>query len=78
QAYQDGLFGCAPIKPSMAFDVNLLDLISMNIMFLAPNVVGWALTLESFWQERGYSLGQRECVHRQFSNTLHWYTVLLE
>ncbi|KIJ30222.1 hypothetical protein M422DRAFT_187417, partial [Sphaerobolus stellatus SS14] len=73
-----GLFGCAPIEPSMAFDINLLGLIQMNMTFLAPNVGGWALTLETFWRERGYSLGQRECVRRRFSNALHWYTVLLE
>ncbi|KIJ32566.1 hypothetical protein M422DRAFT_213744, partial [Sphaerobolus stellatus SS14] len=73
-----GLFGCAPIEPSMAFDVNLLDLISTNMTFLAPNVGGWSITLETFWRERGYSLGQRERVRRRFSNALHWYTVLLE
>ncbi|KIJ37884.1 hypothetical protein M422DRAFT_177337, partial [Sphaerobolus stellatus SS14] len=43
-----GFFGCAPIRPSVAFDVNLLDLISTNMFYLAPNISGWGLTLEWF------------------------------
>jgi len=54
-----GMFPCTPIEPSLAFDVNLLDLIRINMCYLAPNLSGWALTLEWFLHQRGYELGQR-------------------
>jgi len=54
-----GMFGCAPLEPSLAFDLNLLELVSTSMMFLAPNVSGWSSGLESFWKERGYVLGLR-------------------
>ncbi|KIJ32648.1 hypothetical protein M422DRAFT_107064, partial [Sphaerobolus stellatus SS14] len=43
-----GLFACSPVQPSIAFDVNLLELISLTMMNLSPNVSGWALAMESF------------------------------
>ncbi|KIJ36263.1 hypothetical protein M422DRAFT_261408 [Sphaerobolus stellatus SS14] len=71
-----GFFGCAPIRPSVAFDVNLLDLISTNMFYLAPNISGWGLTLEWFWNERGYTMGPRDFIEHRFTNTYQWYNVL--
>ncbi|KIJ23227.1 hypothetical protein M422DRAFT_196196, partial [Sphaerobolus stellatus SS14] len=49
-----GLFPCAPLRPSMAFDINLLELVSISMFYISPNVPGWSLTGEWFWKERGY------------------------
>ncbi|KIJ34732.1 hypothetical protein M422DRAFT_181663, partial [Sphaerobolus stellatus SS14] len=76
QLMSRGFFPCAPIRPSMAFDMSLLDLISANMHYLAPNISGWGLTLEWFWQSRVYSIGSREIVKRRFTNTYQWYNVL--
>ncbi|KIJ37663.1 hypothetical protein M422DRAFT_177688 [Sphaerobolus stellatus SS14] len=76
QLIKRGFFPCAPIQPSLAFDVNLLDLASTNMYYLAPNIAGWALTLEMFWKEKGYVLGQRERLRRRFANAFQWYGVL--
>ncbi|KIJ28456.1 hypothetical protein M422DRAFT_106002, partial [Sphaerobolus stellatus SS14] len=51
-----GMFPCSPIQPSIAFDINFLELISLTMLNLAPNVTGWALSLEAFWLQRGYTL----------------------
>lgn len=56
-----GLFPCAPLRPTMAFDVNLLELVTINSSYIAPNLTGWALTLEWFWRDRGFVLGPRVC-----------------
>jgi len=53
------MFPCTPVEPSLAFDINLLDLIAVNMCYLAPNMTGWALSLEWFWRARGYEVGQR-------------------
>ena len=64
-----GLFPCAPVRPSIAFDINLLEMISINMCYLAPNLLGWSLTLEWFWRQRGYMLGAR--VNIQISYKSH-------
>ncbi|KIJ40515.1 hypothetical protein M422DRAFT_79357, partial [Sphaerobolus stellatus SS14] len=75
---RQGLFPCAPGKPSIAFDMNLLDLVGINMNYLAPNVSGWALTIEMFWRERGYVLGRRESLKRRFGNAFQWFTMMKE
>ncbi|KIJ42045.1 hypothetical protein M422DRAFT_229336 [Sphaerobolus stellatus SS14] len=73
-----GLFPCAPLQPSIAFDVNLMELITYTMSYITPNLHGWALSLEWFWKERGYILGQREALRKRFGNAFHWFTYLLE
>ncbi|KZV91907.1 hypothetical protein EXIGLDRAFT_586847, partial [Exidia glandulosa HHB12029] len=43
-----GYFPCAPIRPSLAFNLRLLEFISIHSLNVAPNVTAWAMTLESF------------------------------
>ncbi|KIJ39625.1 hypothetical protein M422DRAFT_257455 [Sphaerobolus stellatus SS14] len=59
QLMRRGLLGCAPLQPSMAFDLNLLELVSITMAYIAPNISGWASSLEWFWKDRGYALGPR-------------------
>jgi hypothetical protein len=56
QLLRRGLFPCAPKRPSIAFDINLLDLIELNSLFAAPNVTGWAATVEAYLKQRGHTL----------------------
>ncbi|KIJ43790.1 hypothetical protein M422DRAFT_169299, partial [Sphaerobolus stellatus SS14] len=71
-----GLFPSAPLRPSLALDINLLDLVTTNMHYNPPNVSGWALSLEWFWRERGYILGRRESLKKCFGSALQWYTYL--
>ncbi|KIJ36843.1 hypothetical protein M422DRAFT_100018, partial [Sphaerobolus stellatus SS14] len=71
-----GLLGCEPMQPSIAFDINLLDLVSITMFNLPPNISGWALSLEQFWKDRGYGLGPRHYLKRRFSAVYQWYNVL--
>ncbi|KIJ38336.1 hypothetical protein M422DRAFT_102901, partial [Sphaerobolus stellatus SS14] len=70
------MFPCSPIQPSLAFNINLLKLISLTMLNLMPNVTGWALALEAFWLRRGHILGLREALWKRFSNALQWFNVL--
>lgn len=54
-----GLFACSPVLPTLAVDINLLELVTINSHYLAPNITGWTLTLEWFWQAHGFVLGPR-------------------
>ncbi|KIJ25089.1 hypothetical protein M422DRAFT_273977 [Sphaerobolus stellatus SS14] len=71
-----GMMACSPIQPSIAFDINLMELISLTMLNMAPNVTGWTLSLETFWLRRGYTLGLREALRKRFSNAIQWFNVL--
>ncbi|EIN07535.1 hypothetical protein PUNSTDRAFT_29227, partial [Punctularia strigosozonata HHB-11173 SS5] len=68
-----GLFPCAPQSPSLAFDLNMLELIATLFVNVAPNITAWATTLESFLGVRQYRLETRDSLRRRFGNALTWY-----
>ncbi|KIJ48098.1 hypothetical protein M422DRAFT_248268 [Sphaerobolus stellatus SS14] len=76
QLMRRGLLGCAPLQPSMAFDLNLLELVSITTLYIAPNISGWALSLEWFWKDRGYAMGPRDYLKRRFNAAFQWYNYL--
>ncbi|KIJ09434.1 hypothetical protein PAXINDRAFT_24558, partial [Paxillus involutus ATCC 200175] len=51
-----GLFGCAPIAPSLAVDLRLLQFVKTLFVRLTPNTTAWCEPLAVFLQERGYGL----------------------
>jgi hypothetical protein len=51
-----GLFGCAPIAPSLAVDLRLLQFVKTLFVRLTPNTTAWCEALAVFLQERGYGL----------------------
>ncbi|KIJ06706.1 hypothetical protein PAXINDRAFT_28170, partial [Paxillus involutus ATCC 200175] len=72
-----GLFGCAPIAPSLAVDLRLLQFVKTLFVRLTPNTTAWCEALAVFLQERGYGLTTQDNLRRRFSNTYHWYIVLV-
>lgn len=54
-----GYFPCAPIRPSLAFSLQLLELVSVHALNVAPNTTAWATTLETFWARRGFVVETR-------------------
>ncbi|EIN08542.1 hypothetical protein PUNSTDRAFT_33929, partial [Punctularia strigosozonata HHB-11173 SS5] len=73
-----GLFPCAPQAPSVAFDLNMLELVATLFVNTAPNVTAWATTLESFLSVRNYKLTTRNSLRRRFGNALNWYNYLID
>ncbi|KAG1857793.1 hypothetical protein F4604DRAFT_1931288 [Suillus subluteus] len=61
-----GLFACAPIAPSLAVDLRVLELIRTLFVRITPNTTAW-----------GYKLSTKDNLHRRFSNVYHWYSVLV-
>jgi len=51
---KSGFFLCAPICPTLAVGINLLQFVSFGFLNMAPNVTGWAKTIEEFLRIRGY------------------------
>ncbi|KAG1723252.1 uncharacterized protein EDB91DRAFT_1008581, partial [Suillus paluster] len=72
-----GLIVCAPIAPSLAVDIHVLELVKKHLFVrMTPNSTAWCEVLEFFLNERGYNLNTKDSLRCRFSNAYHWYTVL--
>ena len=61
QLVEMGYFPCAPICPTLAIDINLLEFVSIASHHMAPNVAGWSSSLQYFLSIRGYLVGEKVC-----------------
>lgn len=52
-----GLFGCAPQRPSLAIDIDLLDFTRLLFGHIAPNTTGFTRAIEEFLESRQYTVG---------------------
>ncbi|KAG1852299.1 hypothetical protein DFJ58DRAFT_716617 [Suillus subalutaceus] len=71
-----GYFACSPIAPSLAVDLQLLELVKTLFVHTTPNTTAWCETLEVFLAGRGYHLTTKDSLCRRFGNAYHWYSVL--
>jgi len=51
-----GLFPSAPLFPTLAVDLQVLDFVRELFVNAAPNITAWCNTLESFLSVRGFKL----------------------
>ncbi|KAG1888615.1 hypothetical protein F4604DRAFT_1877200 [Suillus subluteus] len=72
-----GLFACAPIAPSLAVDLRVLELVRTLFVRITPNTTAWCEALEVFLTARGYKLSTKDNLRCRFSNAYHWYSVLV-
>ena len=54
-----GYFPSAPIRPTLAFDINLLEFVTIGSHHMAPNVTGWSNALQYFLSIRRYTFGEQ-------------------
>jgi len=89
-----GLFPSAPLLPTLAVDLQVLDFVRELFVNAAPNITAWCNTLESFLSARSFKLITRvfflffsfllisDCFQNslwgRFTNALHWYSVLVD
>ena len=58
-----GYFPCALVRPTLAFDINFLEFVTIGSHCMAPNVTGWSSILQSFLFIRGYLVGEKVRVY---------------
>jgi len=61
-----GYFPCVPVRPMLAFDINLLELVTIASHHMAQNVAGWSSSLQEFLLIHGYPLGEKVWTSEQF------------
>ncbi|KAG6807338.1 hypothetical protein H0H92_007961, partial [Tricholoma furcatifolium] len=76
QLLQRGFFACAPIFPSLAVELKVLDFASELFVNIAPNSTAWCKAAEKFLARRGYRLHTEGSLRKRFSNALVWYNAL--
>ena len=59
QLVEMGYFPCAPVRPTLTFDINLLEFVTIASHHMAPNVMGWSSSLQEFLSLRGYLLSKK-------------------
>ena len=67
-----GLFGCAPVRPSLAVDIQVLQFCRQTFLRLPPNVTGWCEAVESFLDLKGVQFMSQvsSCLGSEFYITL--------
>ncbi|KAG2047005.1 hypothetical protein BDR06DRAFT_985353 [Suillus hirtellus] len=71
-----GLFPCAPVAPSLAVDLRVLEFVCLLFVCQSPNQTAWCDAVETFLDGMGYKLSCKNNLHRCFGNAFHWYQVL--
>ena len=62
QLLSHGLFPCAPIAPTLAVDLKMLDFVRELFVRMPHNTTSWCDTIEAVLGKRGYKLTTRVCV----------------
>jgi CxC1 like cysteine cluster associated with KDZ transposases len=61
QLLSRSLFPCAPLEPSLAVDLKMLQFAKELHLRSPPNNTAWCEALETFLESRGYKLQTRVC-----------------
>ncbi|KAJ7085326.1 hypothetical protein C8R44DRAFT_543346, partial [Mycena epipterygia] len=71
-----GAFPCAPLHPTLAVDLRLLEFALNLFVQIAPNNTAFTLALERTLGALGFQLDHTNSLRRRFGNSLMWYTHL--
>ncbi|KAJ7096972.1 hypothetical protein C8R44DRAFT_581121, partial [Mycena epipterygia] len=71
-----GAFPCAPLSPSLAVDLQVLEFAMNLFVQIAPNNTALTITLERVLRNMGFQLEHQTSLRRRFGNCLMWYTHL--
>ena len=57
QLLQRGYFGSAPIQPTVAIELNMLEFLNELFLRIPPNLTGWSEALHVLLERRGHAVG---------------------
>ncbi|KZV90036.1 hypothetical protein EXIGLDRAFT_771164 [Exidia glandulosa HHB12029] len=73
QLLAKGYFPCAPKRPSLAFNLGMLEFITLHSTNVAPNVTAWATTLQQYWVRRHVVGNYGDTFRKRLGTALKWY-----
>ncbi|KAH6901151.1 hypothetical protein BKA70DRAFT_1437036 [Coprinopsis sp. MPI-PUGE-AT-0042] len=71
-----GYFPCAPVRPSLAVDIRMLEFMRELYLRSAPNRTAWASALESVYSNQGLLAADRDIIRRRLSKASQYYSLL--
>ncbi|KAF8207995.1 hypothetical protein K438DRAFT_1754740 [Mycena galopus ATCC 62051] len=71
-----GTFGCAPLEPSVAVDLRVLEFARNLFLQISPNTTAFTLAFERVLSSMGFQFQHQNSLRRRFGNCLMWYTHL--
>ncbi|KAF9505494.1 hypothetical protein BS47DRAFT_1400330 [Hydnum rufescens UP504] len=77
QLVERGFFPCAPLFPTLAVSLNMLEFVASLFLHTAPNERALATTLVEYLKARGYEFATGDSFRRRFVNALAHYQVLV-
>lgn len=77
QLVERGFFPCAPLYPTLAVNLDMLEFVASLFLNLAPNERAWAATVVEYLKARGHEFVTEDSFRRRFSNALAYYQVLV-
>ncbi|KAL1711496.1 hypothetical protein EV715DRAFT_215239, partial [Schizophyllum commune] len=76
QLVEVGLFPCAPYRPTLAVDMNVLDFARLLFLNISPNVTAWCKATEAFLLAGSHKLNYSDNLRKRFGYALLWFTHL--
>ncbi|KAH6869852.1 hypothetical protein BKA70DRAFT_1490269 [Coprinopsis sp. MPI-PUGE-AT-0042] len=71
-----GYFPCAPLRPSLAVDIRMLEFMRELYVRSAPNRTAWASALESVYANQGLLAADRDIIRHRLSKAGQYYSLL--
>ncbi|KAL0568779.1 hypothetical protein V5O48_013194, partial [Marasmius crinis-equi] len=78
QLLQRGVFPCAPLHPTLAVDIHVLEHVGRLFLRVAPNHTAWCDTVTDFLHSMGYNMSGKDPLRRRFTNCFNWFLRLKE
>ncbi|KAF9509302.1 hypothetical protein BS47DRAFT_1252443, partial [Hydnum rufescens UP504] len=78
QLMEIGYFPCAPVYPTLAVSLDMLELVSILFVHSAPNERAWAATITKYLKNRGHEFSTGDSLRRWFAAALAQYQVLIQ
>ncbi|KAF9508763.1 hypothetical protein BS47DRAFT_1302293, partial [Hydnum rufescens UP504] len=72
-----GLFPCAPLSPTLAVNMDVLEFALELFVRMGPNEQAWAATMTKYLKARGHEFATADSLRQQFANALSHYQVLV-
>ncbi|THU94779.1 hypothetical protein K435DRAFT_819914 [Dendrothele bispora CBS 962.96] len=76
QLISSGLFPCAPVYPTLAVDIRMLDFVTRLFLRISPNHTAWCGAVDDYLRCQGYNLEGKDPLRRRFGNSLQWFNSL--
>src|ERR1700676_3006294 len=77
QLIEHGYFPCAPLYPTLAVSLDMLEFTIALFLRMAPNERAWAETMVEYLKACGHEFATGDSFRRHFANALAYYQLLV-